>query len=96
MATGCKGCAPETETRKVRIITPRNRPEDWVRSAAPGDLFLFGGRDKGGILRLQTDGAFVVLTAKQVWMGRPIPWPFKKGSVSNFRIRGSDLYFFSR
>jgi hypothetical protein len=67
-----------------------------VRSAAPGDLLLFGGRDKGGILRLQTESAFITLTARQVWMGRPIPWPFRKGDVTNFRIRGaSDLIFFS-
>jgi len=97
MANGCKGCVSDQEVSEVRLITKRNRPQNWVEAASPGDLFLFGDRvgSGGGLLRLRYAKAFVTLTEEQVWRGRPVAWPFA-GDVIRFRIMSTKITYFKK
>lgn len=97
MASGCSDCLPETEVEEVRLITPRNRPDDWVNIAAPGDLFLHEGRPRrgGGTLRIRYGQAFLALNEAQVWRRNPVPWPFND-EISTFRIIGTKITYFRK
>lgn len=95
MGRGCDGCAPPREITEVRFINHRHWPEQWIRTAAPGDLLLLEGKigECGGVLRLKRNGAFLVLTSGQVWRGHHGTWPFKDDNIKGFRLRGNKLEF---
>lgn len=97
MASGCSGCLPETEVEEVRLITRRNRSDDWVNVAAPGDLLLHGDRPGkgGGTLRIKHGQAFLTLNEAQVWRREPVPWPFDE-TISTFRIIGTKVTYFRK
>ena len=97
MASGCGSCLPETEVTEVRLITQRNRPEDWVNMAAPGDLLLHDNtpRKGGGTLRIKHGRSFIALNEAQVWRREPIPWPFND-DFSTFRIIGTKVTYFRK
>ena len=95
MGRGCKGCAPPREIVDLRFINHRQWPEQWVRSAAPGDLLLLSGAPGkcGGILRLRHRGIFLTLGPSHIWRGHTVPWPFQGDGIRALRIRGNKLEF---
>ena len=98
MGRGCKGCAKPREVVELRFINRRHWPEQWVQSAAPGDLLLLEGKagECGGILRLKNQSAFFVLSAAQIWRGHTVPWPLKGDNIHAFRIHGNKLEFVTK
>lgn len=93
---GC--CGQRTETMKITIISPKNRSDDWIVDARPGDLYLFtnGVGRRGGILRLPAATSFITVTADQLWRQHPIAWPFKNGKIRSMRIVGQKVEFLIR
>lgn len=66
------------EFEKVRLIGASDWPKNWLGSGTkPGDILLLGGSwgTVGGILRLTSRGAFINLTANQVFRSAMIRWP---------------------
>lgn len=97
MGKGCKGCAPVREVTELRFYNFRSWPEQWVRSAAPGDLLLFEGAPGacGALLRLNRPATFLALSPSHVWRSHTLPWPFKGDGIRAIRIRGNKLEFVS-
>ena len=93
MGRGCEGCAPPREITDIRFINFRHWPEQWVRTAAPGDLLLLDGKpgECGGILRMRQANVFIVLGPSHIWRGHTIEWPFKSDRIRALRIRGNKL-----
>lgn len=95
MGSRCEGCAPSREIIDLRFVNHRNWPEQWIRSAAPGDLLLLSGvaGKCGGLLRLKKPAVYLTLSASQIWRGHVIHWPFTGDGVSFLRVRGNKLEF---
>jgi hypothetical protein len=91
----CNPCGPAVEVESVRILRPKNWPEQWIWSARPGDLLLLDGPigGAGGILRLKIQGAFVALSADQVWRGESVTWPVPNSPIKRFRIVGQEIRY---
>lgn len=99
MATQKVGCCGQaTETLRLTLIAPKNRPDDWIVDARPGDLYLFanGVGRSGGMLRLPAATSFITVTADQLWRHHPIAWPFKNGKIRSMRILGQSVEFLIR
>jgi hypothetical protein len=83
------------EIVRLRFVTKRQRPRDWVRSSGPGDLLLFGTRigKGGGILRIRHEGTFLALDEEQVWRQKPIQWPFANDRIVRAIVIGQQLHY---
>lgn len=90
---GCKACGPAVEVEAIRVLRYRSWPEQWINHAMVNDLLLLDGPvgSCGGILKLRVPGAFMVLSAAQVWRGEPVLWPVADGPIAKFRIVGQEI-----
>jgi len=95
MGKGCKGCSPAREIVDLRFVNNRHWPEQWIRTAAPGDLLLLAGKIGacGGLLRLKKPATFLALGSGHIWRGHTLPWPFKGDGIRALRIRGNKLEY---
>lgn len=97
MARGRGKSVFEAESDEARLIAPKDRLKDWVKTACPGDLFLASDKrgEGDGVLRVRHSGAFLTLTMEQVWRRQPAPWPFGGDGIVSFRIVGTSITYFS-
>jgi hypothetical protein len=79
----------EIEFEQIRRIDHDKWPEDYLKKPVPGNLYMLPGviGKSGGLLCLNKQGEYLVLSAGQIFSDLPIEWPDKSLDI-HLKIEG--------